>query len=531
MAAEEMRSGWLITIVLVHMYSAMSSCSSDNLFIQYSFSYARLMNQTNCWVCSSMPASSRYDSPWIPVPYEAEQMAAPLGSYWNQNPSNRTWNFTFSLKWNVVKTAGVYCFASGEGNSSDIELGYSSCEWTLAWGHYNTTPGGINCTRFGKWNSTHINDIICNATSEETAYKYCWDKSTQYYTFYDGAYLACKIANRTQGLIYPIRETLGWMHKNGTFVARFFEFYSWNNSWYARDTGMWVKERCVNSVCLLRGNSSHNVTYGFPCPFDGPYCIPMLKVWNATTWLSWLQRGLQAPSGAVFVCGSSAYTSLPPKWKGSCYLAALVPPTMIYQQLPASKLRKSRYADSQWYLEHHIPLTFKKLQDWSSVCTLVLPCVGAVRIVGNAILHLQAVVESVANDTAQVVSAIQAEVSQIQIVGLQHRMALDTILASKGGTCALIGTACCVYISDKTNETNPYLQNKKDVADVHMDEPTEPNWWDWFLSWMPEFGWLEALIYYGCLFGFFDILCCLCVPFIQSCCYSAEVSVIQLEHV
>jgi len=52
------------------------------------------------------------------------------------------------------------------------------------------------------------------------------------------------------------------------------------------------------------------------------------------------------------------------------------------------------------------------------------------------------ILEEVANATAEAVAEVNRELIALRTVALQNRLALDYLLASKGGTCALIGTEC-----------------------------------------------------------------------------------------
>uniref|UniRef100_A0A452HUH3 Prefoldin subunit 6 n=2 Tax=Gopherus TaxID=38771 RepID=A0A452HUH3_9SAUR len=70
---------------------------------------------------------------------------------------------------------------------------------------------------------------------------------------------------------------------------------------------------------------------------------------------------------------------------------------------------------------------------------------------------------------------------------LQNRMALDILLASQGGTCALIGQECCVYIPDVYNTTWQRAKHLEKIARDHGGKrPSWNSWWSDFFSWLPE---------------------------------------------
>lgn len=72
--------------------------------------------------------------------------------------------------------------------------------------------------------------------------------------------------------------------------------------------------------------------------------------------------------------------------------------------------------------------------------------------------HLTGLLEELANNTAAALVETQAQIGSLtaemvamRIVVLQNRMALDFILAEKGGTCAIVGQECCTYIPDESS--------------------------------------------------------------------------------
>ena len=68
------------------------------------------------------------------------------------------------------------------------------------------------------------------------------------------------------------------------------------------------------------------------------------------------------------------------------------------------------------------------------------------------IINLAASLEKLANETAEGFTKVNAEMVAIRTVAMQNRVALDVLLAAHGGTCAVIGTECCTYIPDNSEE-------------------------------------------------------------------------------
>ena len=52
---------------------------------------------------------------------------------------------------------------------------------------------------------------------------------------------------------------------------------------------------------------------------------------------------------------------------------------------------------------------------------------------------------------------------------LQNHMALDSLIASQGGTCAIIQTECCVFIPDKSSNRMHLMTHTKNQISALSD--------------------------------------------------------------
>lgn len=50
------------------------------------------------------------------------------------------------------------------------------------------------------------------------------------------------------------------------------------------------------------------------------------------------------------------------------------------------------------------------------------------------------------NFTALTLSGVREELRALRLMVLQNRMALDLLMASQGGVCAVVGDHCCTYV-------------------------------------------------------------------------------------
>uniref|UniRef100_A0A3B3QC13 Uncharacterized protein n=1 Tax=Paramormyrops kingsleyae TaxID=1676925 RepID=A0A3B3QC13_9TELE len=145
---------------------------------------------------------------------------------------------------------------------------------------------------------------------------------------------------------------------------------------------------------------------------------------------------LVAPPRSVFVCGRKdslkGYIVLSlstAKVGWYCYLAYLVPPIRV---VPKEQMSLAVRAYSRG------KRSLSRTEQWFGV---FIPSLG-VSDLQTEVAALQTAVEKVANQTLDTVQAVQGELSAIKQVALQNRMALDILLAEKGGVCAIVGREC-----------------------------------------------------------------------------------------
>ena len=59
-------------------------------------------------------------------------------------------------------------------------------------------------------------------------------------------------------------------------------------------------------------------------------------------------------------------------------------------------------------------------------------------------------VQRLANLTRDAIDAIHEQLSQTSLMALQNRIAVDMLLAEKGGVCVMFGDTCCTAIANNT---------------------------------------------------------------------------------
>ena len=54
------------------------------------------------------------------------------------------------------------------------------------------------------------------------------------------------------------------------------------------------------------------------------------------------------------------------------------------------------------------------------------------------------------NLTRDAITGLSEQLAPTSLMTIQNRMALDLLLAEKGGVCIMIGSSCCTFIPDNT---------------------------------------------------------------------------------
>lgn len=95
------------------------------------------------------------------------------------------------------------------------------------------------------------------------------------------------------------------------------------------------------------------------------------------------------------------------------------------------------------------------------------------------------------NETIQTEKDFNVELYQLRITALQTRQALDFVLASSGGVCALIKTECCSFVPDTSIVANRHIQVAEDALSKWKEEEKKistdsiSNFFNGLWSWVP----------------------------------------------
>uniref|UniRef100_A0A8C3K6K4 Uncharacterized protein n=1 Tax=Calidris pygmaea TaxID=425635 RepID=A0A8C3K6K4_9CHAR len=203
------------------------------------------------------------------------------------------------------------------------------------------------------------------------------------------------------------------------------------------------------------------------------------------------------PNGLWWLCGDGrARKLLPDFWDGVCTMGYVIPQHRIYNHShPPPGIRRTH-----WRRKRRIPNNplVERPTAFHSFARWFIPCLGVSEL-EKAIVNISASMERIENFTVDAIQGLQTEVSSLSKVVLQNRMALDLLLASQGGVCAMINTSCCAYV-DQSGRVATDIKNIRDQIGILHDVTQDDIGWGFFevwknlTSWLPNLKWVKQLL-------------------------------------
>lgn len=401
-----------------------------NTAIELMVDYAKECKLRKCWLCQQMPRSTH--SPMLsPIPFSK----ADYEMYnWNDvgfrmaDHADDCYSPTYPLEYFHNKSYDVLArFVTDEVNTKYLPQGFNLTTllriiyvqlYTKVEFNYRIqlTLVQTNCSNFDKSNNCAPQTYSPTVFVEAMVYIQPW--------------FGTKTLGEVKVKIVDCKEPLQ-PEKSGQ-----------------RDCSRYILPVAVNelinvSLCFQGAGTDERRDVG------RSHCIHSVEV---------IVRQIPLPERVYMVCGSNAYSCVPyDNIYGTCYLAYLIP--LI------RKVNSSEIAALYTPLHRHK----RTLTNTDKVISVLLPFYG-IYVTQQELIALSKVLESHMNASVKAMLAEHKELQEVKTIALQNRMALDLLLASQGGTCKVIGTECCTYVSDATDEVMDMVHNTQEGLKLLHEE-------------------------------------------------------------
>ncbi|XP_053350295.1 uncharacterized protein LOC128520203 [Clarias gariepinus] len=189
-----------------------------------------------------------------------------------------------------------------------------------------------------------------------------------------------------------------------------------------------------------------------------------------------------------WVCDKAVYIFLPANWAGICAPSQFRGSFTLVTRNPRGTQHHARLKrDSDPFPPPDHQLQIKAVKFWHAF----FPQYGVTQL-WNQIEVTHYRLATFVNATNIAVEGIKGELTALRLTTVQNRMALDLILAEKGGVCAMVGDSCCTYIpanDDEHGKISTALEKMREVASqLKDDEKGQVGWGVWYTlfgQWAP----------------------------------------------
>uniref|UniRef100_A0A674K7X4 Uncharacterized protein n=1 Tax=Terrapene triunguis TaxID=2587831 RepID=A0A674K7X4_9SAUR len=273
------------------------------------------------------------------------------------------------------------------------------------------------------------------------------------------------------------RNTLGTpLSQNCTIESQYFK--SSNHTWPAG-----------NSTCqyYLSPDSNTSIPVYVKGRSDSTARFRTFSDTQTSRWSSGY-NSLVGNGHSFYICGTSAYKWLPHRWYGSCYLGYLAPPLRVLPKLPPGRPRQCR----------SLYATPDPIKKGDKLGMIRLPSYGVGRLT-QFYRRVSVFLTKYANETLAIEMSLNSGLYQLRLLSLQNRQALDYVLASQGGVCALIGIECCTYVLENSQDINKHVLSAEQAFEQWKAQEREPTVFYSLWSWLPNLEGLGGGLWCGLL--------------------------------
>ncbi|XP_057186372.1 uncharacterized protein LOC130552199 [Triplophysa rosa] len=250
-----------------------------------------------------------------------------------------------------------------------------------------------------------------------------------------------------------------------------------------------------------------------------------------------------------WICGKrKLLSSLPPGWRGKCTRVRLIQEIKIIEWDSEStrennntinhRAKRSYIPDPKVYIDsigqpRGIPDQFKLRDEVKSGFESIFIWISQNKNTEwiNYIYYNQ---QRFINYTNEALISLGEQLDATSKMTWQNRLALNWMLADKGGVCVLFGNQCCTYIPNNTAPEGTFTKAMTKLKELQIELATnagnEEKLWDWFNlklgSWRV---WLAKLgILLGVTIGMGGLLFCCALPLLKSLIIKATVKQMEM---
>uniref|UniRef100_A0A8C4XF18 Envelope glycoprotein n=1 Tax=Erpetoichthys calabaricus TaxID=27687 RepID=A0A8C4XF18_ERPCA len=301
-------------------------------------------------------------------------------------------------------------------------------------------------------------------------------------------------------------------------------------------------------TCFLRVSSNKTaIPLGAPPP---PYCSVTYNVsidptpnssLPADISITWFTSQVTARADVWWMCRRSKLLDiLPPDWTGACTLVQLVMPFRLlplHGQQPSPtphphRIRRSLVSLANFSLHgpgvyidsigvpRGVPNKFKARDQVAAGFESIFPLITINKNV-DWINYLYYNQQRFLNFTKEAIAGIHEQLNKTSLMTWQNRLALDMLLAEKGGVCAMFGDTCCTYIPNNTAPDGSITRALAGLTALSLelsqnsgiDTPLD----EWFASWFGPWAHLFKSVCISLAIGLLLLLLTLCciVPLVR----------------
>ena len=223
-----------------------------------------------------------------------------------------------------------------------------------------------------------------------------------------------------------------------------------------------------NYTCLFRSNKDSGTQMGSLDSCD--------EIIDVTNWHNMTTLFFPVSDLWWYCGGKTLYSTLPPSWTGTCTIVGLLAPITLVdigasdldhhgamtgnlpkalnrpkRNLLAGELPPGVWIDAigqvrgipnEYKLRNEIEAGFESLLP-------LFPWITVNKLVNHVnLLHYNA--QRMVNYSRDAIAGIALQLDKSSLMAFQNRVALDMLLAEKGGVCIMFGDQCCTYIPNNT---------------------------------------------------------------------------------